>query len=429
MIPSLVRCSEVHYNSKKRGEKPFSQFQTKELVMKRFALVLSSVLVFLILTSTARANCVGVEMCGFNLSGGASGSEVLPGVFGKHYTYPHPSYVNGYGVDRFVDRGANVFRIDFLWERVQRQLFGELDSVELERITATATYLTAKGVRVILNPHNFARYRGQAVGSTEISAAHFADFWGRLAKQFAGNPLVIFDLVNEPHDLSTEQWRDAANAAIAAIRYAGARNLILVPGNGWTGAAWWTDERRYGTSNARVMTGIVDSGNNYAFDVHLYLDSDASGTNPKCVSGSIGVERLLKLTEWLRTNGKRTFVGEIGGSDSDVCLNAIRNLLDHISGNNDVFLGWAWWSVGPWWPKDYFLSLEPLNGQDRPQMKVLMKYMTPSPQVPAEEIGGPLPVLNPLDAHDWSGHAWRDQRRGRGSSSDPLGMSLSFSDY
>jgi hypothetical protein len=110
-------------------------------------------------------------------------------------------------------------------------------------------------------------------------------------------------------------------------------------------------------------------------------------------------------------------------------LNAIRNLLDHISGNNDVFLGWAWWSVGPWWPKDYFLSLEPLNGQDRPQMKVLMKYMTPSPQVPAEEIGGPLPVLNPLDAHDWSGHAWRDQRRGRGSSSDPLGMSLSFSDY
>ena len=29
-----------------------------------------------------------------------------------------------------------------------------------------------------------------------------------------------------------------------------------------------------------------------------------------------------------------------------------------------------------WWPKDYFTSIQPLGGKDRPQMAVLEKYTT-----------------------------------------------------
>ncbi len=50
-----------------------------------------------------------------------------------------------------------------------------------------------------------------------------------------GNPKVIFGLMNEPHDLPTENWLTAANVAIAAIRATGATNLITVPGNAFTG--------------------------------------------------------------------------------------------------------------------------------------------------------------------------------------------------
>jgi len=45
--------------------------------------------------------------------------------------------------------------------------------------------------------------------------------------------------MNEPHDMPTELWRDDANRAIRAIRQDEAQNLILVPGNAWTGGWSW----------------------------------------------------------------------------------------------------------------------------------------------------------------------------------------------
>jgi endoglucanase len=41
--------------------------------------------------------------------------------------------------------------------------------------------------------------------------------------------------MNEPHNMPTELWVNNSNAAIKAIRNTGALQLILVPGNGWTG--------------------------------------------------------------------------------------------------------------------------------------------------------------------------------------------------
>ena len=73
--------------------------------------------------------------------------------------------------------------------------------------------------------------------------------------------------MNEPNTMPTEQWVSASNAAISAIRTAGANNLILVPGNAWTGAHSWSDSW-YGTPNATVMRGVVDPGHHFAFELH-----------------------------------------------------------------------------------------------------------------------------------------------------------------
>jgi len=64
----------------------------------------------------------------------------------------------------------------------------------------------------------------------------YAAAWGQIAAQFAKNPLVAFDLMNEPHDMKTETVLANENAAIAAIRKAevtagGVPHLILVEGN------------------------------------------------------------------------------------------------------------------------------------------------------------------------------------------------------
>ena len=324
---------------------------------------------------------------GTALSGAEFGAQNVPGTFGQDYTYPTAAEV-----DYFVGKGMTSFRIPVLWERLQHAAKTDLDPTELGRLDAIVDYATSRGASVILDPHNYARYYGQVIGSG-VGDDVFADFWSRLATHYASASLVVFGLMNEPHDLPTEQWAGAANAAIQAIRATGASNLVLVPGNEWTGASSW-DESFYGTPNAVAMLTIRDPGNNYAFEVHQYLDSDFSGTHPDCVSTTIGSQSLQAFTTWLRQNGKRGFLGEFGGGWNPTCAAAVDDEVSLLEANADVYLGWSWWSAGPWWGS-YFLSIEPSNGQDAPMMSVLEKHLSYSAPPPPNPMPVPLPPPPP----------------------------------
>jgi endoglucanase len=312
---------------------------------------------------------------GVSLAGAEFGEGNLPGTFNQHYTYP-----NSGEVDYFMSRGMNTMRLPFRWERLQRSKNAALDSTELGRMNNFIDYTTGQGGHVILDPHNYARYYGDLVGSSQVSNADFANFWTRVADEYKDNPRVVFGLMNEPNTMPTEQWLSAANEAIAAIRATGAQNLIMVPGNGWSGAHSW-NQNWYGTPNAQAMLGIQDPLNNYAIEVHQYLDSDSSGTSSAIVNQNIGQQRLVDFTNWLKTNNLRGFLGEfaaanstIGNGAANIGDEAINNMLSYVEANDDVWMGWNWWAAGPWWG-DYLFTLEP-NGQDRPAMDLLEPWLT-----------------------------------------------------
>jgi endoglucanase len=319
---------------------------------------------FLLISNSAICQ---VEFAGVNLAGAEFGESNLPGNYNQHYTYPTKAEI-----DYFTGKGMNIFRLPFRWERLQHSAYANLNSTELSRIKSFVEYASSKEASIILDPHNYARYYGKIIGSVDVPADAFADFWKKLAMQFKDNPRVIFGLMNEPHTMATELWLTGANAAIAAIRSTGATNLILVPGNGWSGAHSWT-QNWYGTPNGTVMLNVVDSLDNYAYDVHQYLDSNSSGTSSTCVSVNTGADRLKTFTGWLRTHGKRGFLGEFGVGANETCMEALDKMLNYIDDNKDVWLGWTWWAAGPWWG-EYMFTVEPKNGQDRPQMAILEKY-------------------------------------------------------
>jgi len=286
-----------------------------------------------------------------------------PGTLGKEYSYPTPAEV-----DYYVGKGMNAIRLPFAWERLQRSLLGDLNAVDLNAIRDFVSYATGKGAYVILDPHNYARYAGKLLGNG-LSAREFADLWRRLAAEFKGNQQVLFGLMNEPHNMDTSDWLAGTNAAIAAIRGEGAHNLILVPGNSWTGAWSWS-----GNDNGTVMANVADSENHFAYEVHQYLDTWSSGTEPKCMSATIGSERLSSFTQWLADHHARGFLGEFQGEgDQDICKQAIDDMLAHIDQHQDLWLGWTYWAGGPWWPDSNAL-LEPKNWQDRPMMPILAKH-------------------------------------------------------
>jgi endoglucanase len=308
----------------------------------------------------------GVSLAGAEFAVEPSGST-FRGTYGVDYIYPNRSEV-----DYFKSKGMNVIRLPFQWENLQPSLNGAFSSAELNRLKTFVTQTTAKGVNVVLDPHNYARYNGNIIGSAKVPNSAFANFWSRLAGQFKNNDKVFFALMNEPHDMPTEQWVSAANAAITAIRNTGAGNLILVPGNGWTGA-WTWDSNWYGTANAKAMLNIRDPNNWYMIEVHQYMDKDAAGFAEDCVSTTIGVERLKTFTAWLRKNNLKGFLGEFASGRNAQCYQALNNMVAYLENNGDVWRGWTYWAAGPWWGDSN--SLEPQNGRDKPQMDILERYL------------------------------------------------------
>ncbi len=337
-----------------------------------------------------------IEYRGVNLSaaefgyyGPGNSNNALPGTYGTDYLYADTSYF-----DYFHAAGLNTFRIPFRWERIQQSLNGALDTAELARLTSVVDYATGLGANVILDVHNYARYitpsETLALGTPSMDAA-FSDLWTRLADTFANRDGVIFGLMNEPFDLTTESVVSFSNLALGAIRGTGANNLVLVQGNGFSGGHSW-EQDWYGTPNSEAMRGIVDPGDNFAFEVHQYVDdnpgfdSDYSGTTSNVESAAIAADKLAGFTSWLRDNGYRGFLGEIGTPDSDLGVEAMFNGIDFVEGNDDVWAGWALWAGGPWWDNPesgdrYLLSVNPLtDGSMAPQLAVLSEFLTPVPE-------------------------------------------------
>jgi endoglucanase len=335
--------------------------------------VLRTIQVALVVTAgfihAASATGAPFQYVGVNLPTAAFGSESLPGTYGKDYIYPAPSTL-----DYFAGKGMNTVRLPVLWERLQHRLGGKLDDDEMRRLDAVIDYANLKGMRVILDVHNYARYDGAVIGSKGLPPTALGDLWRRLGERYKDNKAVIFGVMNEPHDLPTETWLEATNIAIANIRKAGAVNLVLVPGNGWSSARQWTGGH-YGTPNSEVMLKVEDPANNFAYDVHQYFNSDFTGTTADCQSAAASIATLSPVTNWSRQHGRRLFLGEFGVGASAACLAALDGIMRFLADNKDIWLGWTYWAGGTWWPADYFTDIQPRDGHDRPQVSVLERYL------------------------------------------------------
>ncbi|MGO9004942.1 MAG: glycoside hydrolase family 5 protein [Beijerinckiaceae bacterium] len=332
--------------------------------------VLQIMTVSVMLAATAVANAAEDRarppLTGLNIAGAEFGH--VGGRYGFDYIYPSQAELAF-----TASQGFSVIRLPFLWERLQPQLGGVLESEELARLTAVVHLAEEHGLSIILDPHNYARYFDRTVGSPQVPIESFAQFWHGLAEIFRDDPHVVFGLMNEPHDMSTEAWAAAASAAILAIRGTRAENLILVPGNAYSGAHSWA-KAGYGTPNAVALRGITDPCNNIAFEFHQYLDANFSGTSPACPAPQVAIDALQSVTDWLHETGKKGFLGEFAASERPECLAAMNAMLQFLADHGDAWLGWTYWAAGAWWAPDYMFSVEPKPGVERPQLEILQAW-------------------------------------------------------
>jgi hypothetical protein len=92
--------------------------------------------------------------------------------------------------------------------------------------------------------------------------ANAKTFWTTVAQRYKNNPLVGFDLYNEPHDISDAVWRSGGTVTSSGVTYSapgmqtlyntvratGATNLIFASGTNWA-TQFPTTAPLTGTSN------------------------------------------------------------------------------------------------------------------------------------------------------------------------------------
>ncbi|RJE26158.1 hypothetical protein PHISCL_01508 [Aspergillus sclerotialis] len=330
--------------------------------------------------SFVSASIAEIIYAGFNEAGGEFNPSVLPGTYGKDYAFIDKDHVQYY-----IDHGVNTFRVTLLMERMCPLEYGlgsKFNETYFSLYKEAVDYITTHGSYALIDPHNYMRYNnasdqpysGSVIGnSSDPNAAtteQFAGFWRELASRFRYNPNVLFGINNEPHNMTTELILHNDQAAMDAIRSTGASQLVLVPGNGFTNAEIWTNLTGNGlelgsTPSSEIMGKIYDPIDNWAFDMHLYMDYDFSGTHDQCVGVNFGVENLVLVTEWLEKHNFKAFLSEFGAGYNKVCYEALDNTITYLE-NRSPWIGWTYWAAGPiWWnnngvPTD---SAEPYKGK------------------------------------------------------------------
>lgn len=168
----------------------------------------------------------------------------------------------------------------------------------------------------MIDIHNFARFNGGIIGQGGPTDDDFVSLWQQLATKYASEEKMVFELMNEPHDLDINVWAATCQKVVTAIREAGATSqMILLPGTNFDSAATLVSS---GSAEALMkVTNPDGTTDNLLLDIHKYLDEDNSGTHETCTTDN--VDAFTTVADFLRQAGRKGLVSESGASgDSTV---------------------------------------------------------------------------------------------------------------
>ncbi|KAI6819360.1 hypothetical protein KC332_g8188 [Hortaea werneckii] len=251
---------------------------------------------------------------------------------------------------------------------VQTGLGGPLNDTFFDMYNSAVEYMSRRGAYVIVDAHNYMRYGSLNSTGTDGGTSFSSHI----------QPERHFGINNEPHEMPTAMILRNNQAAIDGIRAAGASQLILAPGNGYTGAQVWTNTSvsnngispQYAPSST-YLGELWDPIDNFAYDIHVYFDYDNSASHAQCVHGTAwvnlkrqleptkvaGVNQLYDATRWLQQQKASGFLSEFGGGDNAHCLSVLNDTISYLE-NNSEWIGWAVWGAGPLLGPAYFENIE-----------------------------------------------------------------------
>jgi endoglucanase len=358
--------------------------------MKKTTLIALGLLAAAMTSASSAAVIDSPVMFGVNLSGaefGSSSQGQIPGSLGYHYSYPTAN-----DFDWAKSYGQELIRFPIRWERIQRTLNGALDATEMARVDAVLKLAEDRGMRVILDLHNFGQYvtgtTGYKIGTTQVPLSAFQNVWGQLANRYKSRTCIWgYDIMNEPA-IPIDTWVGYAQAVVNTIRLYDTSHAIILEGEGSSKASTWA------IHGARLIE-VTDSANNLIYSAHCYPDRDASGTWRNGVTMAaelpaasypqpllVGVNRLKPFADWCVANNVRGLLGEYASLHTTDVANwntILQNMLNDIQNRNlaGARISATQWGAGERWDAGTVYKMQPMvNAADPLFMNIVDNYVT-----------------------------------------------------
>ena len=314
---------------------------------------------------------------GCNIMGADSGAS-YPAGSGYNYSYAF----NG-EMDYFASKGFGMIRLGLTSPRIFPVPFGLADpanrtdepangyrtfpsgsQTNLLSIKANLDYALTKGMRVLLDPHDYGQvWNGGTMvpaGSNYLPGqAILVDNISRLATLFKNYPNVVWSLNNEPVNAGTAaSWYSTVCLMVAAIRAAGATQKIMISISAGYDAAYNAYDSQgsvWDTFNQTGWTGNNgDPQNNFVFEFHGYLDSNNDGVTDNVKSTGWGSQVLVEATHFCKQTSAgvnrsvpfQAFLGEFGAFPDSTMQTELANELTYMSNNSGTWMGWTYFTGG-----------------------------------------------------------------------------------
>jgi hypothetical protein len=122
------------------------------------------------------------------------------------------------------------------------------DQSYVDTVDRIVNDVTSRGMVLLLDLHtNAVTDCGDWGNQQSLPDAKAVTFWQTVANRYKSNPLVAFDLYNEPHDITDSVWRNGGTVTSGGVTYqavgmqklydtvraTGATNLVFASGRGW----------------------------------------------------------------------------------------------------------------------------------------------------------------------------------------------------
>ena len=239
------------------------------------------------------------------------GAILLRGVnrSGLEYAWPdEDGFASGAGISRAEiewiasEWKANIVRLPFSQDRVLGGFGGRSAEEYLRDIDRVVGWAARYGMYTLLDL--------QWIGGelAPLPDDRSAAMWSALAERYREQPAVLYDIFNEPHDVTMEEWKPWARRLIDAIRGPHPAALVFVSGVNW----------------GYDLRGFPLDRPNLVYSTHIYRNKGSDW------EGAFGA--LARA--W------PVFAGECGGEDADLSWG--RRLFRYLDELEMGFTAWSW---------------------------------------------------------------------------------------